>query len=265
MANHGFDVALPHRYSEGIRTDTYLEDERHFHEHIRESEEDLKDRLGFTGKWHLLFDTFITLKIIAVITIWFIIQFEVAPAMGIGVGSDQWYNLFTLTESNIFSIGLITSMLSHGNVPHLLINMFVLFSFGRVAELYLSKKRYLLLLIVGGLIASLSQMFVITQFVSGNFPPIVGASGAIAAVIGFVIMKRPNEKLYLFFIIPMKMWLGAIIFIGGSIAVIVLYGFGAGNFAHTAHIAGMVFGLIIGALTSDNTKTIDVDLSKYVS
>lgn len=82
---------------------------------------------------------------------------------------------------------ILSSMFIHGNLTHLILNMIVLFQFGRILENYLGSLRFALLYFVGGLMCSLlSALYVYFSFYYLNENVIlVGASGAICVLMGY--------------------------------------------------------------------------------
>jgi len=88
------------------------------------------------------------------------------------------------------SLTLVTSMFLHGGWAHLLGNMWYLWIFGDNIEDRLGHVRYLLFYLAGGIVAAL------IQYVSaaGSAVPTVGASGAIAAVLGAYAIAFPHVK-----------------------------------------------------------------------
>ncbi len=144
---------------------------------------------------------------------------------------------------------LITSMFMHGNFTHLFVNMISLFFIGNFVEKLIGRKRFFILYLLSGIFAGLffvflSYFFGITDFGARLFgsPEIfaVGASGAIFALAGLLAVLTPNLKVYVFFIIPMKMWM-AIIFL-----LFVLWGVSVGAglpIGNTAHLGGLLAGL----------------------
>lgn len=82
---------------------------------------------------------------------------------------------------------ILSSMFMHGNLTHLILNMIVLFQFGRILENYLGSLRFVLLYFVGGLMCSLlSALYVYFSFYYLNENVIlVGASGAISVLMGY--------------------------------------------------------------------------------
>lgn len=147
---------------------------------------------------------------------------------------------------------LCTSMFLHGNLTHLFFNMYALLLFGGLIERMIGSKRFLGIYIGAGLFASV--IFTVFQHTFGN--PLIGAlgaSGAIMAVLGLVIVLLPNMKVLFFFIIPMNMRTAGIIF--ALIDIVGLFGVSTG-IAHSAHLGGLLCGLLY-ALYLKKTKKIN--------
>lgn len=139
---------------------------------------------------------------------------------------------------------LLTSMFMHGGIFHLFVNMFSLFFVGSFVEKILGKKRYFWLYILSGLFAGL--FFVFLSFLSSSNlnTYAVGASGALFALIGFLMLLTPDQPVYLMFIpIPIKMKYAA----PGMLIVLWLISI-AGNIpiGNTAHLGGLIAGLAYG-------------------
>lgn len=86
----------------------------------------------------------------------------------------------------------LTSIFSHGGVFHLIMNMFVLWQFGNLIEKIIGAKRFLLLYFVTGILTSLLS-FVYIFFINVNIN-LVGASGAICAILGYVAYFDKNQR-----------------------------------------------------------------------
>lgn len=149
---------------------------------------------------------------------------------------------------------IATSMFLHGGLFHLLSNMLFLFVFGGALENALGRLSFGLFYLVGGVAAMLGQ----TLWDSGGMMPMVGASGAIAAVLAGYVVTFPSAKiLSLFIIIPVRVrafwvigtWIG-LQFVEAYRAA----GAGAsGGVAYWAHIGGFAAGVALTYLiiTSD--------------
>lgn len=149
---------------------------------------------------------------------------------------------------------VISSMFMHGGLMHLLGNMLFLFVFGRGVEDALGRLNYVLFYVVGGLAAVFAQV----MWDSQSTVPMVGASGAIAAVLAAYLVLFPSARvLSLFIIFPVKpraFWV-----IGTWIALQLLDAwFAAGgeqtDVAVFAHIGGFVVGAALTLLLVDSDE-----------
>jgi membrane associated rhomboid family serine protease len=147
-----------------------------------------------------------------------------------------------------------TSMFMHGGWEHIIFNMLFLWIFGNNVEDALGKVRFFLWYIAGGLAATGVQTFVTLNFGDAREAsiPNIGASGAIAAVLGAYFLLLPKARVltavFIFFIFlqefPAILFLGIWFFFqlwqgGWSI----LEPEAGGGVAFFAHIGGFVFGM----------------------
>jgi len=141
-------------------------------------------------------------------------------------------------------VTLFTSMFLHGNLFHLLGNMLYLWIFGNNIEDHLGPFRYILFYLVSGLGAS--TVHILFNFHSTT--PVIGASGAIAGILGAYLILYPHARVmtfvFLIFIIriipvPAAFLLG-IWFFGQLLNV----GLG-GGVAWFAHIGGFLLGIFL--------------------
>ncbi|MBS3071537.1 rhomboid family intramembrane serine protease [Candidatus Pacearchaeota archaeon] len=167
-------------------------------------------------------------------------------------------NYFALNPNLIFQgkyiWTLILHMFVHGTPLHLFVNMFVLFSLGRLSERIIGRKRYIWFYILSGLFAGLLSVIFSISF--GNSPfgekvfgspnvYMVGASGAIFAIAGLFVMLLPRLKFAIiffpFFTLPGYIMIPAILFV--TWAVSILAGLPIGNVAHFGgFLAGISYG-----------------------
>jgi rhomboid family protein len=153
-----------------------------------------------------------------------------------------------------------TSMFLHGNWTHILGNMLFLWIFGNNVEDALGRVRFLVWYLAAGVVATATQSFVTLSF--GNVRdasiPNIGASGAIAGVLGayFLLLPRARVLTLIFFFILREtpavwflgIWIGLQLWQGG---------FGlthpdqTGGVAVFAHIGGFVFGLLTVRLVAE--------------
>jgi membrane associated rhomboid family serine protease len=152
-------------------------------------------------------------------------------------------------------LSLFTSMFLHGGWMHLISNMLYLWVFGDNIEHVLGELLYLAFYFAGGLAASAAHILLN----SGSSVPSVGASGAIAAILGAYIVMFPESRVKVLLFTGRGMGVRrvtALIFLGIWGLSQLLSGIGSlgaetaqtGGVAVWAHIGGFVFGLIIGFL-----------------
>jgi membrane associated rhomboid family serine protease len=143
---------------------------------------------------------------------------------------------------------LITSMFLHGGWFHLIGNMMFLWIFGNNIEDVLGHWRYLFFYLCCGVVAALVQAF--SSY--GAHVPMVGASGAIAGVLGAYLLLYPNANVHVFVwiviffrIVNIPAW----ILLGLWFAMQVLSGLtrspGTPGVAFWAHVGGFVSGIIL--------------------
>jgi membrane associated rhomboid family serine protease len=147
---------------------------------------------------------------------------------------------------------VLTSMFLHGSWMHLIFNMLTLYIFGDNVEDYLGHFRYILLYLISGVIA----MAVHTLFNVNSTVPTVGASGAIAGVMGAYFLLYPRAKVLTIvpFFFMWFMWLPAWIVLGyffvgqfllGAATSISVHGGNAGGVAVWAHVGGFLAGMAL--------------------
>jgi Uncharacterized membrane protein (homolog of Drosophila rhomboid) len=147
--------------------------------------------------------------------------------------------------------GAFSSMFMHASWEHILGNMLFLWIFGNNIEDALGRVRFLAWYLVAGLVATATQTVV--TLVAGNVQdasiPSIGASGAIAGVLGayFVLLPRARVLTVIFFIIReipamwfLAVWIGLQLWSGGLTLLAPQSG---GGTAFFAHIGGFLFGI----------------------
>ncbi len=147
---------------------------------------------------------------------------------------------------------ILTSMFVHFSFGHLLVNMISLFFVGSFVERIIGKKRYLWFYLISGVVAGLFFVgfaYIGTFFPNGRslFGGIddygVGASGAIFGLGGLLAVLLPRLRVLVFFIIPMPMWAAMVVLLFG---MWILSAFGGLPVGNTAHLGGLIVGLIYG-------------------
>jgi membrane associated rhomboid family serine protease len=211
-----------------------------------------------------------------------------------GMGFDM-YHLFGLHQfqsDDFMPHQLVTHIFMHGNLTHLIFNMFALWMFGKVLENVWGGKKFLIYYMITGLGAAiihlgvsqyeimslqaqisttdLSRLLDDGKYILANnqnytnpimgklnlliHTPTVGASGAVFGVLLAFGMLFPNALLYIYFAIPIKAKYFVILY-----GILELYaGISnnpADNVAHFAHLGGMIFGFLLIKYWKKNSNT----------
>lgn len=144
----------------------------------------------------------------------------------------QWYRLFS-------------HVLVHADWAHLLVNMYVLFIFGKVCEVYfahffpLQPHLYFLLLYLSSIVVS--SIYTIIKHGKNKYYSAVGASGAVMSIVFTSIFFDPWNKLWFLGLIPVPGIVFGVLYLAYS------YYMGKkniDNIGHDAHFAGAIYGLI---------------------
>jgi membrane associated rhomboid family serine protease len=141
-------------------------------------------------------------------------------------------------------ITLVTSLFLHGSFWHLLGNMWFLWIFGNNIEDIEGHFKFLVFYLLGGVAASMLQILLNAS----STVPIIGASGAVSAVLGAYVLKFPRARvktLLFIFIFITIINVPAVTFIGIWFFIQLLSSIGTSgsNVAWFAHIGGFIFGL----------------------
>jgi membrane associated rhomboid family serine protease len=164
--------------------------------------------------------------------------------------TDKSFGSLHITHIPAFAT-IFTSMFMHGDIMHIVGNMWFLWLFGDNVEDRMGKFRFILFYLITGVVAAISHALV----ASGSVIPTVGASGAISGILGayFVLFPRANIQTLIFFFFISIIRIPAITFIGLWFLGQMLNGFfslgyqGAG-IAFFAHIGGFIVGVILARL-----------------
>jgi membrane associated rhomboid family serine protease len=155
-------------------------------------------------------------------------------------------------------ITLLTSMFMHGSWMHIIGNMIYLWAFGREIEDAMGSFKFLFFYLAGGIVAMMSQ---ILGDPTSRIPSL-GASGAIAAVMGAFLITFPRDRirtlLFIFIFIRIT-FIPAALLIGfwflmqvlnvGSVATVK-----TGGVAYLAHVGGFLFGVVTARLFVDPNR-----------
>jgi membrane associated rhomboid family serine protease len=167
------------------------------------------------------------------------------------IGGDDFVNAYSMVPADVVSgqhlYTVFTSMFMHAGWEHIIGNMVFLWAFGPEVEDAMGGARYLIFYLLGGLASSAAEIAIDPS----SSIPSLGASGAIAAVMGAFVITYPRDQIKSVLVIG---WFArvtlvpALVFIGvwflmqlfsevGTVA-----GVQSDGVAYMAHIGGMVFG-----------------------
>ena len=173
----------------------------------------------------------------------------------------QWSAIPAQIISGHHWITVLTAMFMHGSWSHIIGNMIFLWAFGPEIEDSMGRGRYLLFYLAGGLVAMLAQILADPH----STVPNLGASGAIAAVMGGFIVTYPRDRIkavlfiFIFFritFIPAALligfWFLTQLVHAGAVAQVQ-----TGGVAYLAHVGGFVFGAVSARLFERSSRIID--------
>jgi uncharacterized protein len=132
---------------------------------------------------------------------------------------------------------ILTSMFLHLDFWHIFSNMLVLYFFGRIIYKIVGGWRFLTIYFIGGLAGNLLYLLI-----GPDNSIAFGASGAVYAIAGTLVVLMPNMRVALWGLVPVPLWIFVIVFLG----ILSLPPFAAANLAWQAHLGGLVVGLIAG-------------------
>jgi membrane associated rhomboid family serine protease len=168
----------------------------------------------------------------------------------------QFVQKWALTPADVSSgrhlITILTSMFMHASWLHIIGNMIFLWAFGPEIEDEMGPLRYAIFYLIGGIVAMSSQV----AFDPHSTVPNLGASGAIAAVMGAFLVTFPRDRirtiLFLFIFITVA-YVPAVILIGLWF-VMQLFSIGpvssgeSAGVAYLAHVSGFIFGAVFARI-----------------
>lgn len=177
------------------------------------------------------------------------------------VVSCSVFDVFALKPDNIlqgqFLWTLITHMFVHGSLGHLLINMFVLFSLGSLAERIIGRKRFVWFYLISGIFAGLLSVVLSGAFGTSELgarivgsPTVfmVGASGAIFALAGLYVILLPKLRFGIIFF-PFVSFPGYVLIpvaLFGMWGLSIVFNWPVGNVAHFGgFLAGIGYGIYL--------------------
>jgi membrane associated rhomboid family serine protease len=198
---------------------------------------------------------FVNVLLITANVLVFLLEVSLGPR-----GMDSFFAAFALIPAQLSLaqpltiVTLLTSTFLHGGWFHLISNMWTLFIFGDNVEDRMGPFRYLVFYLMAGAFAGMVQV----AFGPASGIPTVGASGAIAAVLGAYFVLFPRGRVVTFlplFFLPWLVEIPAFVYLGIWFVSQIssgLVGLGAagapasfGGIAWWAHVGGFTFGLLL--------------------
>jgi membrane associated rhomboid family serine protease len=189
----------------------------------------------------------VTLSIIVINLIVFICEL---------INGDAWITTWSMVPADISSghhlITILTAMFMHASWSHIIGNMVFLWAFGPEIEDAMGPARYSLFYLLGGVVAMLAQVGVDPHSTIPN----LGASGAIAAVMGAFLVTYPRDQIrtiLVIFVFVRVTYISAAL-LTGAWFLLQLLNFGAiatvqtGGVAYAAHVGGFIFGAVAARL-----------------
>ena len=131
---------------------------------------------------------FVTYCIIGLNIIVFVYQYFIIP----NEQFEYFIRSYALTPASPTVLNVFSSMFMHGGLTHIIFNMWFLWIFGDNIESVFGHKKYLLFYLLCGIGAGLSQIQINTE----STIPMVGASGAIAGVLGAYLFRVPRATVH---------------------------------------------------------------------
>ena len=173
----------------------------------------------------------------------------------------QWSAIPAQIASGHHWITILTAMFMHGSWSHIIGNMIFLWAFGPEIEDAMGRGRYLLFYLAGGLLAMLTQILANPH----STVPNLGASGAIAAVMGGFIVTYPRDRikavLFIFVFVRIRLIPAALLIGFWFLTQLVHAGAVAqvqtGGVAYLAHVGGFVFGAVTARLFEGSSRIVD--------
>lgn len=180
-------------------------------------------------------------------------------------GGEAFVKTWAMVPADVVAgrhwITMLTAMFLHGSWSHILGNMLFLWVFGPEIEGAMNPGRYLIFYFAGGVAANLAQI----ALAPASTVPTLGASGAIAAVMGAFLITYPRDRIRTVLLIgffftvtfvPAFLLIGLwfllqLISVG---AVTAAQAGGSGGVAYAAHVGGVIFGALTARLFEDPSR-----------
>jgi membrane associated rhomboid family serine protease len=173
--------------------------------------------------------------------LWVLISVNILIFIATSIASGSFFSLSPAVTGqigvNYYTLGnqpwtIVSAMFAHDGIYHILFNMITLYFYGMYVLALVGEARFFLVYFIGGLVGN--AFFLLTN----HFAFAVGASGAIFALGGLLVVLVPKLKVMILFIpVPIDLWIAILIF-----AVLSL----SPGIAWQAHAGGLATGLAAG-------------------
>jgi membrane associated rhomboid family serine protease len=197
---------------------------------------------------------FVTVSIIAINVFVFVLEL---------LGGDAFIQQWSVVPATIVAgqhwVTILTAMFMHGGWMHIIGNMVFLWAFGPEIEDAMGPVRYLAFYLLGGVVAFLAQI----AAMSSSTVPNLGASGAIAAVMGAFLITYPRDQIRTLLLLGWFVTvtvLPAAVLIGIWFLLQLFSQVGAvaeaqsGGVAYMAHVGGFIFGAVTAKFFEDRRR-----------
>ena len=189
----------------------------------------------------------VTITLIVLNVVVFLLQLTLSER-----AAEMFIYEFGVVPMHFSLVTVFTAMFIHGGFAHLIGNMLFLWIFGDNVEDRLGHRRFLLFYAICGFTAAFAQVALDPD----SLIPMVGASGAVAGVMGAYLVLYPHSRVLMLFPFPVFLFeLPAVVFLGVWFLMQFLNGIGqlpvfqqnqiSGGIAFWAHVAGFIAGLIL--------------------
>lgn len=174
------------------------------------------------------------------------------------LGGDAFVTRWSLVPAEIAAghhlMTIVTSIFMHASISHIAGNMIFLWAFGPEIEDLMGRPGYLVFYLLGGLAATAAQVLAGPT----STVPNLGASGAIAAVMGAFLVTYPRDRirsLLVLFVFIRTAYVPAALLVGFwfltqlvSLGVVARHPEPSGGVAYAAHVGGFIFGVVTARL-----------------
>ena len=227
------------------------------------------DSLTATGGVAAYFRGNVAYLVLGLMWVTFALEWATLVLSGTGVLPPNAFEfLFVIQSNHLLRVWTwVTSVFAHSPTSflHIVGNSIVIYFFGPLVEEYVGSKKFAALFVGSGVVAGLGHMgahlALVEMGMASGTVGALGASGAAFAILGVLTVLNPSLKVYLYFLLPVPIWLftgafallSVVFFLNSGVAQAA----GQGNVAHFAHLAGLAVGLVYGTYVRDRRSVPD--------